>query len=109
MAAMIAPSLALMFFLNAQHAAQSAPGSTPDRPAAVTDCRAEYQRLMKSLDQVMAKLDAAERSHDTQALRTALTGARQLLVTAKAKVAACEARYVPQYGRGTPTPSLPEK
>lgn len=44
---------------------------------------------MKSLDQMMARLDTADRSHDVQAIRTAVIHARRLLARVKAKVAAC--------------------
>lgn len=92
----IAPLFGLMLSLvlqqttNTQQTTPSSPGSTQARKAEASDCRAEYQRLTKSLDQITARLDAAERSSDARARRSAVIEARRLLANVKARVAACE-------------------
>ena len=89
MKGMIAPMLLLMLSLNPQQTGQSSKEVASDRSASVRDCRVEYRQAMDLLEQMMARLDVADRSHDVQAIRTAVIDARRLLASVKAKVAAC--------------------
>lgn len=93
---MIAPLLVLILSMsmgqttNTQQTTQSLPASTQAPKGGASDCRAEYQRLTKLLDQITARLDTAERSSDARARRAAVIEARRLLADVKARVAACE-------------------
>lgn len=89
MKGMIAPMLLLMLSLNPQQTGQSPKEGTSDRSASVRDCRVEYRQAMDLLEQMMARLDVADRSHDVQTIHTAVIDARRLLASVKAKVAAC--------------------
>lgn len=90
-AGLSASTLVLMLSLNVQQTAPSPAGAISDRPTPVSDCRLEYQQALKSIEMMTATLDEAARSHDDQAMRTAITDAERLLVSLKAKVAACSA------------------
>lgn len=89
--AMTAALLFSVLSLQAQESAQVPTAPTPDRSARVSDCRADYEQAMTSMGQMLARLDAADRSHDQAAIRSAIRDARQLLAGVKAKVAACTA------------------
>lgn len=77
--------------VNAQPIGQIRAGSTQEPPAHEIDCRTEFKQSMNALNQMMARLDAADRSHDARAIRNAVMDARRLLASVKAKVAACSA------------------
>ena len=72
-----------------QQTAPPSPAPTQARSAPESDCRAEYQRLMKLLDQTTARLDAADRAQDVRAMRAALSDARRVISNVKARAEPC--------------------
>lgn len=68
--------------------------STQERAAIGVDCRAEYQRAMNSLRQMIARMDAADRTHDEQTILAAVAEAQRVLASVKARVAACPGESV---------------
>ena len=91
MTVMIAASLVSILSLNARPTDQLPAGSAQEPRAHEIDCRAEYKESMKALSQMMARLDAADRSHDERAIRAAVLDARRLVASVKTKVAVCTA------------------
>ena len=82
-------SLVSILSLSAHPIGQGQTGSTQERAAPDSDCRAEYQQAMNSLKQMIARMDAADRTHDEQTILAAVAEARRVLASVKAKVAAC--------------------
>ena len=90
--AMTVMSVASMvsIFLQSPHSMEQRPiESTQERAAQDVDCRAEYQQAMNSLKRMLARMDAADRTHDERAILVAVVEARRVLASVKAKVAAC--------------------
>lgn len=84
---------------------QDPPPRPSDAAASIRDCRAEYQRLMKVLDQATVRLDAADRAHDVRAMRAAVIDARRVVANVKARAAACGSS---EQAEPSPAPSAPK-
>ncbi|MGH9201825.1 MAG: FixH family protein, partial [Vicinamibacterales bacterium] len=72
--------------------------TTPTAASRVRDCGTECDRLSHAIEETLRVLDRADQSRDATIRRAAMTDARALLATAKARVAACDAADATQAG-----------